>query len=551
MNAEPHPQPKHQQQSGKQDLNSAVAACFARAGGGPGFPQRFAELVAALLPSRSVSLWHRPSDPASELSLMNHVGVAPDSSLQGTADEFSKDVLENRQTVQLRGASLCALLPVSATGDAVLVAVPAAGGATAVSLAYERLSLLVQLCHAHWRNPDLSTQSKLIASVQEVFPGQDKALRRFADSVAEATDANFAAVGFWQSGKITDVTISGQSDFVKRANLPTALRTELEDIARQSIKTERRMLAENPGTGPDLVILLDEPKRAGHVLSLTAGLYAQFAPDGSRRSIWPRRLARVAMFALLGLGVGLVPIPDGTQVNATVKAVNQRIVTAPLTTELQDLAVQDGQSVRAGEVLLQLDAREAELELIRLQSERAAAVIEQETARQDRNAASLRNAELTVQRLDARIALEEDRKARAVLTSPIHGIVVLGDLNERIGSTVRQGDPLLEVSDPAMLELSLSILATDIGKVSAGDTAEFRPDYDPAQTHAVEIQNVSPAIDLNAEVPVAPAEARFDTVPEGLRPGLTGIVHVGDERTPIWRVVYRTIRDWILLRVWL
>jgi len=218
--------------------------------------------------------------------------------------------------------------------------------------------------------------------------------------------------------------------------------------------------------------------------------------------------------------------------------------------------------------LARLDVQDIELDLLGVTAERTSALLDQESARAAGNAAALRTAELEVARLDARIAYLQHQKAQGLLVAPIAGVVILGDLEGRVGASVRAGQDLLEIAGTTALYLELSIPETEIGKFAAGDTGVFRPDFDPSLRFDAVAEALSPALDLTGPVPLAQAKAQFaapdaqeaqgaqgaESAPvphEALRPGVRGVMLIGSQDTPIWQVLYTSLRDWVLLRFWL
>ncbi len=538
-------------QTQTRDLNDAIAACFSPYLSAPPFPQRLVELVAALTNSRSVSLWSRPRGEE-DAALFASIGNAPTFETLSKALTAEAPTAPSTDIPRARFADglLIADIAMPDSNTAILALTLPSGGRGAQSVAYERVTTLSHLSFAQFRNPDMVEQAALTQDIHKIASGDAARLQPMVDRLARISGADYAAAGIWRGGDLKGLTISGQDKFTKRALLPDKLRGQLQETARQSLSARARSFAAIPGREDGLALLLEKPTRAPALLPLTAALFAQADHGQAPRRSWAK-LTRYAAFALAIFGIGLIPIPDGVRINATTEAVNKRIVTAPFTTVIQRVDVEEGAPLRAGQTIVILDTQEIDIELTGLRSERAAAVIEQETARLNANAASLRNAELAVAQFNARIDLLEARKASAKVTAQIDGISVLGDLKQRIGTTVRQGDPLLEISDPADVALTLTILEADIGKVGAGDAGQFRPDFDPTVTYAATVASISPAIDVTAEVPSATAKATFNADIDGLRPGLTGLLLVGDTRRPIWQVLYNNLRDWILLRVWL
>ena len=323
---------------------------------------------------------------------------------------------------------------------------------------------------------------------------------------------------------------------------------KLLDVANRGLVGQDQAFASVPGGKSGLAIYTDAPMRSKAILPMLASVYAN-ASHARPKSKWTKqRLVKLGCAGLVIFGLAMVPIPDGVDVSAQAQATNQRILTAPYTGVLAEVNIEDNQTVNPGQILAQLETREIELELLSVLAEKSSAVLERETARASRNAALLRNAEIEVQRLEARIDLLEGQKDSSVIVSNIDGVTVLGDLRARLGSTIRQGEAMLTVSDPSALELTLQVLETQVGDLKAGDRGVFRPDFDPTRSLEAELMFISPVIDTTGAIPSLPATARFLSETGDLRPGLSGVFVLDDTYRPVWQVVYSNLRDWLLLR---
>jgi hypothetical protein len=159
--------------------------------------------------------------------------------------------------------------------------------------------------------------------------------------------------------------------------------------------------------------------------------------------------------------------------------------------------------------------------------------------------------EAETQRVTARIALLQSRQAQALVLAPISGVIVAPDLAEREGTLIRQGEDLLVVSDPQALRLQLSVPQSQIGRLEKEATGVFRPDFDPT----IRIDSMVSLIS-SAELGEGPKKfflgrATFDGPVDRLRPGLNGVLSVQRDFRPLGLIVYRALRDYVLLKIWL
>ncbi|MEM9970737.1 MAG: HlyD family efflux transporter periplasmic adaptor subunit [Pseudomonadota bacterium] len=526
-----------------QDLNTALRACFVRSERPP-FAQRLVNFTAALTNARSVAVMG-----ASDDGLVTLASSGPSMDGETVRSAISELNADGPLVSMHQGLLIARIAMPDATDAYLAITLPPHGSAT-LGLAYERLSLLSNLSFAEHRNADAQAMEKLARCTHDVARGDAEALQALVDTVALATGAEYAAVANFDGQRVSNVNVSGQSGATKRAAFAKSASEHLTKIGRAALVRSDEAFAARPGSDSGLVILTHEASRNPGVLPLVAALYQQAAPIRVAPRRWLRTLRRIAVGALVAIGVGLVPLPDGADVAATVAATNARVVTAPVATQISSVEVRDGVSVEQGDLIVSLDDKDVALELIGLQAERATALLEQEAARAARNPALLRNAELSVAQLDARIALLQSRQNNTALTAPISGVVMLGDLPERVGATLRSGEELFVVADPAGLRLDLTVTTSQIDRLGAGVTGTFRPDFDPSLASQAEVTFVSPAIDDTVAPPVMMARAQFDDAQAALRPGLTGVFRIDGEATAIWRLAYRAIRDWTLLNLW-
>lgn len=529
------------------DLNTAIASCFSPTIKTPPFAERLIELTLALTNARSAVIWAQGEDGWSAVARSSS---APDPATHITIlDELVPNMPDDAASVRFAHGHLAARIALADASTAIMLVAQTPGNAAVQGLSYERISMLAQLSFTQFRHTDVLGQRDLSGHVLAVAAGQPDTLQALADRIAQLSGAEVAAAALYDGAQITEMSISGQDGMTKRAHLPKRLRTELAEAARLKTTAQDRIFAQTPGTqNSGLVLLVEGASRATGILPLAAAMFAQ-ASHSKPASKWTaQRLVKLGAAALVLFGLAMIPIPDGADLPARVEASTKRILTAPFSGVIAEVPVAENTRVTVDQVMLRMDTREVALELIGVQAERATAVITRETARAARNAAQLRNAELEVDRLQARIDLLDARQQSGTLTASINGIAVLGDLPDRVGATVRQGDPLLEIADPTALHLDVTVLESNVGRIAQGDVGTFRPDFNPSLSHSAEITFISPAIDLQQDPPRLTARATFAQAPDALGPGLSGVLILGDTYRPVWQVLYTNLRDWLLLR---
>jgi len=222
--------------------------------------------------------------------------------------------------------------------------------------------------------------------------------------------------------------------------------------------------------------------------------------------------------------VELREVPLTLPAEAVLEAANQAVVATQVSGRIVAVLVDAGQSVRAGQVLMRIDAREAAENVAAARAQLAQAEAHfQRTQNLFRqkfvSQAALDAAEAQLKSARAQSAAAGAGASHAVVTAPIAGIVA--QRHAELGDLALPGKPLLTVFDPRGLRAVASIPQFRLKDAQQAKTARVEFTESRRWRDGVRIQ-ILPTIDpqsLTATARVYLADAA------GLVPGMAARVH--------------------------
>ncbi len=320
-----------------------------------------------------------------------------------------------------------------------------------------------------------------------------------------------------------------------------------------------------------VLLLRDTPwsRRETALLALLADAYAH-AWRGLRQARgprtraaglggWPRARQRrwaIAAGVLLLAGL-LLPVRQSVLAPAEVVARAPEAVRAPLQGVVDRIQVQPNQSVKAGQLLATLDARDVQGKLEAARQTLALAEAEwrrgQQQALYDQDSKSQLG---LLQGKRNQAAADVDYYAQALARTELRaerdGIALFDDPADWTGKPVALGERIMLVADPLDAELEVQLPVADAIALPPQARARLFLNTAPASPIAATVQRVGYRASAMADGTLAyRVRARFDTPPQAgtLRVGLKGTAKLYGERTLL--VVYLLRRPLATLRIWL
>ena len=267
----------------------------------------------------------------------------------------------------------------------------------------------------------------------------------------------------------------------------------------------------------------------------------------------PRHITlKLATIAALSLA-GFMTVTDGNYrvtADTALEGQVQRAVVAPIDGYINNSDIRAGDIVHTGQLMGELDDKDLKLEYDKLSSEKNQYIREQRSAMAAHKRAESSILSAQIDQVSAQLRLIEEQLERMHIVSPFDGVVVSGDLSQSLGSPVERGDVLFEVAPLDAYRVVLKVNENDIQEIDVGQTGKLRLSGMPGETLPFVIEKITPVSEASEGSNFFRVEARLESEPAQLRPGMEGVakVEIG-ERKLAWIWTHKMI-DWLRLWTW-
>jgi multidrug resistance efflux pump len=193
----------------------------------------------------------------------------------------------------------------------------------------------------------------------------------------------------------------------------------------------------------------------------------------------------------------------------------------------------------------------ADLSRYAREAEKARAEAERSGGFRQASLADMRINEALAAQAQARLDLVRHRLKQATLKAPFDAVLVEGDLRQRIGSHVKQGDPLFKVARLDTLYVEAEIPERDVHRILEKSTGEIAFVTQPKLKFPVSIVRVEPAAFPKEGQNVFLARCSVEgAVQPWWRPGMSGVCKIDvEKRTLLWIISHRTV-DFLRMFLW-
>jgi multidrug efflux pump subunit AcrA (membrane-fusion protein) len=209
-------------------------------------------------------------------------------------------------------------------------------------------------------------------------------------------------------------------------------------------------------------------RRISQALRPTAQL--PFASLGGTKFSVVGAAAAVALLATVALA--LVPSTHRVVAPARVEGAVQQIIAAPVDGFVGAVQVRPGETVKAGQVLMSLDARELALERDKWAAETAQLDKQYREALSKDEAAPIVMARAKLEQAQSQHELAVQQLERSTLRAPMDGIVLEGDFTQAVGMPLKRGQELMTIAPDKGWRIVADVEEQEIALLREGQHAQ-------------------------------------------------------------------------------
>lgn len=326
---------------------------------------------------------------------------------------------------------------------------------------------------------------------------------------------------------------------------------------------------------PRIVNLHDQDKWFG----------AKLAASARRAGAWavgPRHTwAKVAAIAVFGLLAFALFAQDQYRVTApfSFQAIEKQVVPAPYEAQLKSVRVQAGDFVLSREAaeeleslgalfgplpnplaLETLDSTLATLDTLELVKQVTAERMEELAALKQKDIADRdgKHAEALVFQHQAaarraQIELLEKQIADGTIRSPISGVVLAGDLKQRVGTPLKKGDVMFEIGEVDDLRAEINVPEEEVGYLTLGQRGELASASFPDQRVKFTVERIAPMAVTEKQANVVKVRVQLEdgSYRDWMRPGMEGEAKVDTGKASYASIYTRKLVNWIRMKLWI
>ena len=229
---------------------------------------------------------------------------------------------------------------------------------------------------------------------------------------------------------------------------------------------------------------------------------------------------------------------------------SQRVIIAPFPGYVTKALKSAGDRVEKDELIAALDETELTLEQLSWSSRKNQAELEYRKAVAENLNAEAQIIKEQKRQAEIQLSLLELQRQRTIITAPINGLLVKGDLSQSIGAPVERGQILFEIVPENEFKIILEVDEKDISFVLREQEGSAVLNALPQQRFEFRVAKITPVSTAANGKNTFRVEGELQSGTERLRPGMNGYGKILVGRKPLIWIWTRSLLGKIRLWLW-
>lgn len=274
---------------------------------------------------------------------------------------------------------------------------------------------------------------------------------------------------------------------------------------------------------------------------------------GLKRLLGPRAFKLKLITAALVAAVfvmAFVQVENTLRADVVIDDPDLRVISAPIDGFIEEVFAIPGDRVVVDQALLRLEDDEIRLRIAELEAQRARFLARAALARSNGDRAEAAVAEAEQAETEARLALAHRELEQTVIRARADGILLEGDLRQRLGARVTFGEELMRIAPQQGIEVRLSVRNRDGERLVTGLQGRVRLEAAPDVPLTVQVMRLQPRAEtIDGELRFVGFGELAEGAPE-IENGMQGAARLDLGQATIYTVWVRPILETVYMFLW-
>jgi hypothetical protein len=274
---------------------------------------------------------------------------------------------------------------------------------------------------------------------------------------------------------------------------------------------------------------------------------------GLKRLLGPRafklKLITAALVAAVFV-IAFVQVENTLRADVVIDDPDLRVISAPIDGFIEEVFAIPGDRVVVDQALLRLEDDEIRLRIAELEAQRARFLARAALARSNGDRAEAAVAEAEQAETEARLSLAHRELEQTVIRARADGILLEGDLRQRLGARVTFGEELMRIAPQQGIEVRLSVRNRDGDRLATGLQGLVRLEAAPDVPLTVQVMRLQPRAEtIDGELRFVGFGELAEGAPE-IENGMQGAARLDLGQATIYTVWVRPILETVYMFLW-